>query len=455
MLYKLFSLVLFVVFSTNTFSQDFRLVATHTTNFGNNGNWDPVDSTRYVYLGNFGGIEPYAELKYDTSRRLGWNGGIYFPNGINTRTINGNGWIMETFYYETEGIVADGDYKDVFTRDGNGNITEELWQIRNNGNWENYGRKLRSWDGNDNLLTEETQDYVNNGWEPEELLVYQYDVNNNSTKYFKLIYNTGTSQFDSNVKVDFYYNINNQRDSSISYTWATGWAPNSRQRHNYTNGVNTYTILSSWDNNANNWKETNQYFNFINTNNIVIGDSLLGFSQTTNSWVHTRRSVVTLDGNNRPIVNYVRTWNNTNGVYTDYSLDTTEYNPDGLVSRRKLFRWNFSNSTWGYPADYDQHYYYEGYTSGVKNMSAPSIGSLIVYPTPAYGNINISMKWKEAEDFKVLIYDVQGRLVRQIGEKATKEYHKDIPLYDLAPGTYTLQIKGKSGSVQERFIIAN
>lgn len=448
---KLTLLALLTFWAGDSFCQDFRLAAVHYRHFGNLGDWPPIDSSRYIYLTNFGGLPMDEVIKYDTLKHMGWDGSNYIPGRISTQTINGNGWIMEERWYSVEGTLTNGDFKGTYTRDGNGNCTEELWEEWDNGSWVNEGRYLRGYDQNNNLLWEEEQTYMNNTWEPVDVSVYNYNTANTIVRRVNAEYNAGTNQYDSTWLVNYYNNVNDQPDSIITHDQVSGWVPYMRWRYTYGPGLNSYLILGSWLNNA--WHDGNQYFTYTNTNNIVIGDSTLIFQN--NAWQRYRKGTATLDGNNRRIRYHTLQWNNNTNAYIDYSIDSMEYNSDGLISRRKSIRWNPTAGSWGYQADQDVRYYYEGYTANVSGTQKAMIGDLLVYPTLTSGNINVSMKWNEAQDFKVVIYDMQGRLVKQIGEKATKDYNRSIPVHELSPGNYILQIKGKNGSVQERFIITN
>ena len=130
-----------------------------------------------------------------------------------------------------------------------------------------------------------------------------------------------------------------------------------------------------------------------------------------------------------------------------------DYNSFNQVTWWKRQAWDTTSQSWvGQYGFTDNKYYYELYTADIKNTQ-PTAGNLSIYPSPAHNSVNIDMKWNNAQDFTVAIYDMQGRLVRQWGEKATPEYKKNIPLNNIAPGTYLLQVRGKEATVQEQFVI--
>jgi len=204
--------------------------------------------------------------------------------------------------------------------------------------------------------------------------------------------------------------------------------------------------------NNGNWENNQQSFTILNGNNIPIKDSTQLWNTTNNNWVNYARGTHTLDGNNRSIEYRYEDWNTTSNSFVDNYLDSAAYNSFDQYTWFKRISWDDVNMQWFQYNDKISHYYYELYTAGIADMKQEA-GSLMLYPVPAKNNININMQWNKAQDFVVGIYDIQGRLVRQWGEKATAQYKKTVALNGLAGGSYILKIKGKDATVQEQFVI--
>jgi len=89
-----------------------------------------------------------------------------------------------------------------------------------------------------------------------------------------------------------------------------------------------------------------------------------------------------------------------------------------------------------------------GYPSGINENSA-QISALTLYPNPTHGNAILSFTVKENTEVSATIYSVDGRAVGHLynGEMfQAGKYTKEIPLNNIAPGSYHIVVSDKSGS---------
>ena len=442
------------ILSADVFAQSSRLVAKHTIYY--NTSWAPLDSAVYTYPTGAGGDYwdlANNRLPYDTARHVGWDGTNWIPYMRYTQSFDINGRIIERIRYQISGITVTNDDKTIYVRDGNGNVLDETSQDWVTNAWVNQYRTISTYDGNNNRLTQRIDNWstTNNAWTMNYMYVYTYDGNNNMTSNVNTTYNSGTSQWDSTYRNVFHY-INNLNDTSWGFSWSSGWQPGSRTIQTFNvNNLSEMYLNQNWVNNA--WENSSQGYTLFITSSVSYGDSMQTWNTTTNSWMKFSRGRNTYDGNYNSLVYLWETYDTANNVYVNNYIDSATYNSFDQVTWTKKQKWDTTNHVWtGSYAYTDNLYYYELFTADVKTVQQ-SLGSMIVYPSPARSNVNISMKWNKPQDFVVAIYDIQGRIIRQWGEKATNEYKKNVPLAGIAPGTYILQVKGKDATVQEQFVI--
>ncbi|HYD21009.1 MAG TPA: T9SS type A sorting domain-containing protein, partial [Flavipsychrobacter sp.] len=330
---------------------------------------------------------------------------------------------------------------------------EELSQDWNNNSWENQNRVLCTYDGNNNLLSQEYENWVSNAWVKSYLYIYYYDGNNNMIANKSAWWNAGTSQYDSANHNVFYYNTNNQVDSSLYYSWNSGWQLGNRTVSYYDgNNVNIGYLSQNWVNNA--WENNLQSFTLFDQNNIPCGDSVQNWLLYNNTWRNFSRGKSTFDMNGNAVEYLYQKWDTGYAAFINDYIDSVTYNSYDQPTWNKRQGWDTTNQMWvGRYAFTENRYYYELYTADVKDMKKTG-SELKLYPVPARSNINIQVNWNKPQDFTAAIYDIQGRLLRQWGEKACKEYKANMQLQGMPPGNYVLKLRGKGEQLEKRFVIA-
>jgi hypothetical protein len=83
-----------------------------------------------------------------------------------------------------------------------------------------------------------------------------------------------------------------------------------------------------------------------------------------------------------------------------------------------------------------------------------SIANLKTFPNPTTDVLNISFSNEGISDNSLKLYDMQGRLVKDLySGKITGEFNESFIISDLSPGIYILNIQNEKGFIQERIIV--
>ena len=449
----LFFIALCCIIATETLAQNAsRLIARHTIRFDNV--WAPFDSANYIYSPGRGGDAwdlNSGKLPYDTAKAVAWDGANWLPYMEQRQTISTWGLILD----RTDINMGTNNSKLLYTYDGNGNKLEELTLDWQNNAWVNQARVVYTYDGNNNMLTQtyESWSTTNNAWVNPWIWVYSYDGNNNMVRNVSASWNTGTSQFDSSNLYTNYYNTGNKQDSSFHFSWNGGWQLSSRTTSTYDmNWVSLTYLVEYWVNNA--WEGGVRGFTVFDQNNIPCGDSTQQWITWNSAWRNFYTGANAFDGNMNSVSYLYKVWDTGYATFINNYVDSMAYNTDDLLIWSKRQGWDTTNQVWVGMYGYTENkYYYEPYTAAVKNVSKVA-SEMKLYPVPARSYINISVNWNKPQNFTAAIYDVQGRLLRQWGETACKEYKINMLLQGLPPGNYVLKLRGKEEHLEKRFVIA-
>jgi hypothetical protein len=92
---------------------------------------------------------------------------------------------------------------------------------------------------------------------------------------------------------------------------------------------------------------------------------------------------------------------------------------------------------------YKKHYYDNGGLS-VNELNEKMIETYI-YPNPANDKLNIEFAEPIHHGIRIFFYNLTGQLVQRINFSGTIEQHLSIPIQDLVPGTYILEIQNYKG----------
>jgi len=173
----------------------------------------------------------------------------------------------------------------------------------------------------------------------------------------------------------------------------------------------------------------------------------------------------------------VNTYNPT--PYVEYTHSYTYY-PDGKLK---------SDTTWDYPlgptfrifAQEKEYYYnqqgllievairkyrngnissakrilynYEIYWPNSVEKIQPLNNTISVFPVPSSGLLNITAQFADAEEVRVMITDIQGRVQRSWTDKGDKQYNKQVSVHGFAPGNYFISFDTGKGRAVRQFVV--
>ena len=405
---------------------------TGETDFNNNGaTFVYSDSIILHYSGNRGGDLNHLglQLKFD-------NATIYEYNATTMAWVNGT-YEIQTFdaannilstveqVWDSATAAWVNDYQNVYTYTGN-KVQTAVYQSWDAGSsaWLNNNKDLYTYDGAGNMLT---------------------DV------YFT--WNSTTSAWVNNYQETYTYNSSNKETSVISQSWDTTaltWNNESKQVYTY-DGTNTYLVAQvsqGWNSGASTWDNIDQYlYTYDGSNNLI--------TQTYQEWTGAawvNYSLYTysnfIGGMAQTQVD--QTWNSTTLVFDNETKYTNTYNSDNQLIDQVSQTWNIGGFWQSTTSDRESKFYYEPYTTLVKNVA--SANDVLLYPVPANGSINISAKWDAPQAFSVLIYDMVGNVVRQWDVPVCAVYNTNVAL-DLPSGAYFMKFTGSNGSVTKQFAV--
>ncbi|MGN6568094.1 MAG: T9SS type A sorting domain-containing protein [Flavipsychrobacter sp.] len=299
-------------------------------------------------------------------------------------------------------------------------------QIDTGSGLDNYEQYLYYYDANKNLKYLLKNTWNGASWFFSDSTIYTYNTSNNLTsRVYKVFFPAGGTYVNSEEDI-YSYNTSGQLTKAMHNSWdkfASNWSISGRDLYTYDGSGNLSTIIHfSLDASSRlvpSSKDSNAYdasMNLISSTNMI-------FDTASKTFVNNTMYAVTYDTSNRPL------------VYTTQS-------------------WNGSGWTYFIGQDKQTHYYYQLYadtSTSVSNVN--NIVAFNIYPVPASSFFNININWQNAQPFTISMYDINGRLVKQWTEKATKNYHKAIFTSDLNSGNYFIKVNSDSGQLTQQINI--
>ena len=98
------------------------------------------------------------------------------------------------------------------------------------------------------------------------------------------------------------------------------------------------------------------------------------------------------------------------------------------------------------------HFYYEVISQNIEGAFG-NTHSISLYPVPAVTYTNIEMNFDKPTGFSIIIFDMQGRMVKQFTDKANGQYKKNINVQDMPAGQYMLQVKTGKETLSRNFTV--
>ncbi len=351
------------------------------------------------------------------------------------------------------------------------NLTENLVETYNAGNWVNLYRLRLSYNLDGDLVKEELQDWFDNKWNTTYGIAREFDYSNIDTtiitdsmwngfvyeavqKYIE-IFVPGTKNYSemqllmrnasSTDWVEMYrelytYDVNKLLINLKKQNWnGSNWV-NFMQYVNYrwdtlNNRVNAYTsqswsnALQAWSNYVIDTFEYDNYKGIINTNYYFKPGGLIPSTRST----YLNDSLM-----NQKVAKY-EMWNSQSNVWetTLHNESVYIYDTDSVILTKidlTLVKNNEIDSIL-------KTVYYYNVLSGVNNIKSFDYN---IYPNPAKNNVNVNLSnVSSSERVELIVKNISGQTISKHMFNAD---NINLDISDLTTGLYLLQIKTQTGT---------
>lgn len=428
----------------------------------------PQDSTWYKYTGIRGGNMMWAGYgwqyagKYDSTIGYYWdNTSAYFymsSGKWQTFDASNNMTMQVTSYYDTMTHVWDDNSRYVYTYDGSNNQTSSLYQSWDTTHWTNFTRNSYTFSTSNDPATD-TGFYWNMStatWTPSQLNVYTYDTHHNLTSKNTFSWNMATSMWRNSFRYTYYVNSSYKQDSVLTESYNTStsmWVNYSKHFYTYTSTNLIADTSIFWATASSAWRYS-QLATYTYTGTDRTGETDYTWNTTTLSWTNGNKFSMLFDGNhnmkNKIKQSYI------SSSYVNSTKDSNDYNSYNQPTNYYSYSWLTATSAWGLSfGSSKDRFYYETYEDPTGITTIANNAEVKLYPCPAADVMTLDLKWENAQQAVLVIYDMNGRQWKQWQTEKTANYHSSVPVANLPAGNYMLSIQGADEVTTKQFSVVH
>lgn len=276
------------------------------------------------------------------------------------------------------------------------------------------------------------------------MLSYQLQLNwssyhNNWYNYSQATTIYSVTSKEQDVKSQFY--------DTLASVWN-----NDYHAHSYYNSSDQVIARTAQSGSGASWVNSDSdSYTLLNSAGLPL--NTLGFTWSSGSWHPGYRITTTNGGAGLPFVAIYEQWNGT--AFINASRTTSFNNSYDKPTTIQTDHWNGSAWTVN-TSDQIKRYYYELISTGIGNVltGIPDIQAYI-YPIPASGKINLSVRRSHPEPCTGSICDGLGRQVAQWTDKPQAFYTREISVAALPPGQYYLRLQGEIANWSQAFVVVH
>ena len=434
---------------------------------------DLQDSSRYFYSGSRGSAPvrtigtPGTISAYDTAYNFIKSDNFTATNPLYAQQFNSNDDLVNQKTYNPSGNIIEQNWKEYYP---SRNLKRSMQlQSPNSTDWTYTDTELNE-DGNITRDSSATMSSAPTNFS-YSVITNQYGVNGRK-EHSKSISEGVAPGVTSIFNYYYFFNTPNSllpyKDSIVGNTITTGGTSdfittssyaydgsgNMTEQITYTEPghATSYKSIYTYDASGNTLSGINQGYNILtgqweNSSKIERGYTLsvnttyasFNWNTTSNSWTEMARSGVILNADT--LVDSMKNY----FLGTPHSIYTYEYNSFKNITRYAEYYLQASNGSVGSTNEY--RYYYDDYITGIDKLNKKNL-SLILYPNPVQDMLNFSFEnRKTITSLSVRIYDLTGN-VRYTATLNSKQSF--IPVMQLVPGTYYLEITNKQDGYSGR-----
>jgi len=334
-------------------------------------------------------------------------------------------------------------YKEEYTYDSNGNMTQYLFNNwdDNNNQWEFNEKYECTYDTIGNMTQFRYYWGITNQWIGTSKKEYSYDVNGNIMQYLDYYWDESNSQWVFSSKDEYTYNANANIIQSIEYNWDEAinqWVTYTKDEYVYdANGKLTQSFKKYWDEINNEWFTFNKDDYTYDDNENMTQKLAYYWDVTANQWVESYKDEYIFDAYENVIQYLYSNWDKTASqwvadfknestynnsysfsdlilpyFYSDLTLPLTFTRGDAnmffnhMLTGLILYVWHETSSDWLTDGRITS-YYSEQYINSVSEINGVELNA---YPNPfsSYVSFNIS---GYNDKIMLNLFDIQGRKV--------------------------------------------
>lgn len=365
--------------------------------------------------------------------------------GITVFNVNGN--ISEKVQRVANDGVWANKNKQVYNYNSNNQIVEYIWQRWSSGTWLNYNKTISSYDVKGDLQEYTTQEWNIASWANSVNYIYQYDAQNNCIAEIRRR-GEGTSWVNQ-TKYEISYNANNKITQTTYLIWENDlWVESENDIRTYDDNENLISYLKQ-NKNGNDWVNNVRY-TYTYNNNQKTNYMVEKFDGTV--WVKQINNIYTYTPTGKLEKAVRQTWDDPGYTWKNLIKHTPEYNNLDLLAGLYSEAWN-TGGFWEKPAGYGKYkFFYESYeNTGTYIKNVTNEAEISLYPNPVSNTLNVQIIWEQPQDGILTIYDLSGRKVME--QHISK--HEMLPLQlnvsHLQVGSYYLNATTKYGQITKGF----
>ena len=297
---------------------------------------------------------------------------------------------------------------------------------------------------------------TNSSWANTGVSIKYYNSNNEQIYQANLQWDSTLSVWDSTYLSSLTYDSQGRIDTSrTSVMMSHRYGFMSILTYDSIGRISSQTDLSrNYDTGT--WRNNDQIlFTYDTLSNLSV---VMGYGWDTTHWSNRDSTAYTYDAHHNR-TGYLEYQFNNNGGWDNYKKYTATFDTFDMITSYMELNWSTSGAWIPGQGDRMYHYYYETYslprdTTIDSTLAVAAIrpsGDVRIYPVPATDMLSIDIHWTEHQQATVSIYDMMGRLYGTWPTTCTASWHGYIPVATLPAGTYTMIIRGTSGSTRRTF----
>ena len=398
-----------------------------------------------------------TDWEYTTNTEYSYNTKGFLTERLQTHTTSGENsskttWAYDSHENQTEHVDSHWNgteweiswgYKDIDTDEANGNITENVTQYWEEGNWTDGFKDIYNYDNNGIRIGRIRQEWENDNWVNKWKIIYIVD---NLGEWIEII----DSEWENNAWVYLYREINIvwhnweqwQRQSYQSQIWAGEWI--NFEKYNATYISDDYVgIYLRYENN--NWVNHER-----ETYTKTPTERIRSYEDFENKgWVNSSRQSQFFDDHGSYTGSRGELWKNEEWVIDWEDSNSYTYNEYNDITEKVLMIWNPNTQEL---ENYNRYVYsnFQHFESAVDNIFL--LSNVKIFPNPVEDILNIDIQDKNLTEAVVQILNMTGQ---KVYEGVIAGQLTSININSLTKGVYILRIQTIDNRILNYKILKN